>query len=165
MTANQGHFLDRQTHKRVAKLKEPVENLTQKSPIQIVQERKLKSFGHVTRHPYKLRHDGQANMNTIMYGRIPGNRGRGRPRGGCMVDICRWTRSTPSQAPTLAESRELRIRRIRVGLSTDLEGAFGVKEIEMITQAVTHLRQWSCHNTLSKGFRLSRGRSSTPRRL
>ena len=46
-----------------------------------------------------------------------------------MVDICRWTRSTPSQALTLAVStRELRIRRISVGLSTDLEGVFGVKE-------------------------------------
>lgn len=83
-----------------------------------------------------------------------------------MVDICRWTRSTPSQALTLAVStRELRIRRIRVGLSTDLEGVFGVKEIEMITQALTHLRQWSCHNTLSKAFRVSRVRSSTLRRL
>ena len=83
-----------------------------------------------------------------------------------MVDICRWTRSTPSQALTLAVStRELRIRRIRVGLSTDLEGVFGVKEIEMITQALTHLRQWSCHSILSKGFRVSRGRSSTLRRL
>lgn len=49
-------------------LKELVENLTQKSPIQIVQERKLKFFGHVTRHPYEFRHDGQANMYTIMHG-------------------------------------------------------------------------------------------------
>ena len=34
-----------------------------------------KFFGHVTRHPTELR-----LANTIMYGRAPGNRGRGRPR-------------------------------------------------------------------------------------
>ena len=94
---------DRRTNESV---KEHVEGLAgvQKPLIQIVQERKMKFFGHVTRHPSELR-----LANTIMHGRVPGDRGRGRPRRSWVKDICEWTRRKPSQAIRLAEIGESRI--------------------------------------------------------
>ena len=67
-------LLYRRTNESV---KEQVEDLAgvQKPLIQIAQEWKMKFFGHVTRYPSVLR-----LANTIMHGRAPGNRGRGRPR-------------------------------------------------------------------------------------
>ena len=98
---------DRRTNESV---KQQVEGLAgvKKPLIQIAQERKLKFFGHVTKHPNELR-----LANTIMYGRVPGNRRRGRPRRSWVKDICEWTRSKPSQAIRLAEMRELRIIQIQ----------------------------------------------------
>ena len=57
-------------------VKEQVEDVAgvQKLLIQIAQERKLKIFGHATRHPSELR-----LANIIMHGSVPGGRGRGRP--------------------------------------------------------------------------------------
>ena len=94
---------DRRTNESV---KERVEGLdgVQKPLIQIAQERKMKFFGHVRRYRSKLR-----LANTIMHGRVPGNRGRARPWRSWVKDICEWTRSKPSQAIRLAEMRELRI--------------------------------------------------------
>ena len=82
---------DRRTNESV---KEQVEDLAgvQKPQIQIAQERKMKFFGHVTKHPSELR-----LANTIMNGRVPGKRGRGRPRRCWITDSCDWTRSTPSK--------------------------------------------------------------------
>ena len=86
-------------------VKQQVENLAgvQKLLIEMEQERKMKYFGHVTRHPSELR-----LANTIMHGRVPGSGGRGRPRRCWITDICEWTRSTPSQAISLAEKRDIR---------------------------------------------------------
>ena len=72
---------DRRTNESV---KEQVEDLAgvQKPPIQIAQERKMKLFGHVTRHPSELR-----LANTIMHGRVPGKRGRGKPRRCWITDL------------------------------------------------------------------------------
>ena len=72
---------DRRTNESV---KEQVEDLAgvQKPQIQIAQERKMKFFGHVTKHPSELR-----LANTIMNGRVPGKRGRGRPRRCWITDI------------------------------------------------------------------------------
>ena len=58
-------------------VKEQVEDLAggQKPLVQIAQEWKKKFLGHVTRYPSVLR-----LANTIMHGRAPGKRGRGRPR-------------------------------------------------------------------------------------
>ena len=76
----------------------------------------MKFFGHVTRHPSELR-----VANTIMHRRVPGNRGRGRPRRSWVKDICEWARSKPSQAIGLAEMRELRITIQNQRTSTDPE--------------------------------------------
>ena len=75
----------------------------------------MKFFGHVSRHPSEHR-----LANIIIYGRVPGNRGRSRPRGSWVKGICDWTRSTPSQAIRLAEVRELRILQNQ-SASTDTE--------------------------------------------
>ena len=89
-------------------VKQQVEDLAgvQKPLIQMAKERKMKLFDHVTRHPSELR-----LANAIMHGRVPGSRGRGRPRRCWITDICEWTRSTPSQATCirLAGKRDLRI--------------------------------------------------------
>ena len=73
--------------------KEQVEDSAgvQKPLIQIAEDRKMKSFGHVMRHPSELR-----LAITVMHGRAPGNRGRGSPRRCWIRDIYEWTRSTSS---------------------------------------------------------------------
>ena len=116
---------DRRTNESV---KEQVEGLAavQKPLIQIAQERKMELFGHVTRHPSELR-----LANTIMHGRVPGNRWRGRLRRSWIKDICEWTCSTPSQAIRLSEIKELRIIRQNQSASTwHVKGKVSVTGLE-----------------------------------
>ena len=57
--------------------------------ISIIRKRKLKAFGHVTRHNDKL-----PLTNNIMRGRPPGKRGRSKPRRSWIQNIKVYVLST-----------------------------------------------------------------------
>jgi len=67
----------------------------------IIKQRKLKLFGHVTRHYNEL-----SLAHTIMHGRVPGKRGRGRPRMNWFSNIESWTKMTPYKATKTAGNRQ-----------------------------------------------------------
>ena len=75
---------DRCTKESVKSVKEQVEDFAgvQKPLIQIAEERKMKFFVHATRHPSELR-----LANTIIHGKIPRKRGRGKPRRCWITDL------------------------------------------------------------------------------
>ena len=115
-------------------MKEQVEDLVgvQKPINQIAKESKIKFFGHVTRHLSELR-----LANTIMHGRVPGNRGRGRPRRSWVNRyIFVGTKLAIGSLIRLAEMRELRIIQIQ-SASTDPERSFfGVKEYYILRKVI-----------------------------
>ncbi len=70
--------------------------------LSVVKQRKLKWFGHVTRHPKEL---GLAH--TIMHGQVPGKRARGRPRKNWLENIGSWTNLSICQAMRNADDRKM----------------------------------------------------------
>eukprot|EP00795_Rhopilema_esculentum_P015557 gene15557-6822_t len=52
----------------------------------MIKRRKMKWLGHVSPHQKELK-----LANTIMHGRVPGKRGRGKPRNNWISNISNWT--------------------------------------------------------------------------
>ena len=65
-----------------------------------IKKKKLKWFGHVSRH------EGNLDLAyTIMHGSVPGKRSQGRPRLNWFNNISRWTGQSVYKAKTLTADR------------------------------------------------------------
>jgi hypothetical protein len=63
-----------------------------------IQTRKLKYFGHITRH--------SSLQRMLLEGKVNGRRGRGRPRATWITDIAQWTGLKYAAAVRTADDRE-----------------------------------------------------------
>ena len=79
--------------------------------LEIVKSRKLKWFGHTTRH------DGLAK--DCLQGTVQGGRKRGRPRKMWKDNIKEWTGLSLAEATRMAENRDLWRDMVRVAASSD----------------------------------------------
>ena len=87
-----------------ASIKEEVVNSSgnHESFLSMIKKRKMQWFGHVTRNQSYL------NLaNSIMHGRVPRKRGRGRPRKTWLCNINEWTNLSVSEASRKAMDRKL----------------------------------------------------------
>ena len=66
--------------------------------LQTVKTRKLKWFGHVSRH--------QGLAKTILQGTLPGSRKKGRPRKKWFDNISEWTAMSMAHATRATENRD-----------------------------------------------------------
>ena len=69
-----------------------------KTSLSIVKRRKIQWFGYVTRNDNSL---------SIMHGRVPGKRGRGRPRKTRLSNIHEWTNLSMTEATRKAADRKM----------------------------------------------------------
>ncbi|XP_063598641.1 uncharacterized protein LOC134775115 [Penaeus indicus] len=82
---------------------ETVQNCGNQEMLQwVVKRRKIQWFGHVT-----CNHSSLSLANTIMHGRVPGKRGRGRPRKTWLSNIQEWTNLSMVDATRRAADRNM----------------------------------------------------------
>ena len=74
----------------------------QETVLLIVKRRKIQWCGHVTRKYKSL-----SLANITMHGRVPGERGRGRPRKTWLSNIQEWTNLSMTEATRTAADRKL----------------------------------------------------------
>ena len=74
----------------------------QETLLSIVKRRKIQWFGHVTRNEKSLK-----LANITMHGRVPVERGRGRPRKTWLPNIQEWTNLSMTEATRKAADRKM----------------------------------------------------------
>ena len=86
--------------------------VNQETLLLIAKRRKIQWFGHVTRNNSSL-----SLANATMHGRVPGKRGRRRPRKTWLRNIHKWTNLSMTEATLGAESFARRTNREIKGIN------------------------------------------------
>ena len=109
-------WMDKRTNDSVRQQVAEAAGGSRRSLLEVAKERKLRWFGHTTRHPEDL-----PLAHTIMRERVDGNHRQGRPRRSWLDDIKRWTGASVLEASRAAMDR-MEWRRRTHCASTDRDG-------------------------------------------